>query len=135
MFPPYYNETISQIINNKIRECSNKNNVSKKIKGERIVYTNNMNSKLTSNSKCNLEDCAECIIKAKITDPFVFGSSVRNDKNEYFKKIKDTINNLLSNFDSEQDKYGKISECICNSHCNEEFKTNKKCESNKHKLY
>ena len=66
---------------------------------------------------------------------FVFGSSVRNDKNEYFKKIKDTINNLLSNFDSEQDKYGKISECICNSHCNEEFKTNKKCESNKHQLY
>ena len=51
MFPPYYNETISQIINNKIRECSNKNNVSKKIKGERIVYTNIINSKLTSNSE------------------------------------------------------------------------------------
>ena len=51
IFPPYYNETISQIINNKIRECSNKNNVSKKIKGERIVYTNIINSKLTSNSE------------------------------------------------------------------------------------
>ena len=97
-----------------------------------ILLTQNLH--LIQN-ECNLEDCAECIIKAKITDPFVFGSSVRNDKNEYFKKIKDTINNLLSNFDSEQDKYGKISECICNSHCNEEFKTNKKCESNKHQLY
>ena len=125
MFPPYYNETISQIINNKIRECSNKSNVSKKIKGERIVYTNNMNSKLTSNSKCNLEDCAECIIKAGVTYITKFYSEKTNEKT-----ITTKINNLLSQFESEQDKYGKINECICNSHCRGVIQTNKKCQSN-----
>ena len=85
IFPPYYNETISQKINKKIRECSNENNVNKISEVEQYELSDNTSSGGHSGSQCNLEACAECIIKAKITDPFVFGSSVRNDKNEYFK--------------------------------------------------
>ena len=127
IFPPYYNETISQKINKKIRECSNENNVNKKSKekqNELSVKTRSIDSGHRSVSQCNLEACAECIIKATITNKTKF----------YSKKIdehlKITINNLLSQFESEQDKYGKINECICNSHCHEVFETNKKCQSN-----
>ena len=124
IFPPYYNETISQKINKKIRECSNENNVNKISEVKQYELSVNTSSGGHSGSQCNLEACAECIIKAKIT----------NKKKFYSKKIdehlKTTINNLLSQFESEQDKYGKINECICNSHCHEVFETNKKCQSN-----
>ena len=125
IFPPYYNETISQKINKKIRECSNENNVNKKSKekqNELSVKTRSIDSGLRSGSQCNLEACAECIIKAKITNKKKFYS--------IDEKTITTINNLLSQFESEQDKYGKINECICNSHCHEVFETNKKCQSN-----
>lgn len=128
IFPPYYNETISQKINKKIRECSNENNVNKNSKekqNELSVKTRSIDSGLRSVSQCNLEACAECIIKAKITNKKKFYSE-KKDK----KTITTKINNLLSQFESEQDKYGKINECICNSHCHEVFETNKKCQSN-----
>ena len=125
IFHPYYNETISQKINKKIRECSNENNVNKKSKekqNELSAKTGSIDSGLRSVSQCNLEACAECIIKAKITNKKKFYS--------IDEKTITTINNLLSQFESEQDKYGKINECICNSHCHEVFETNKKCQSN-----
>ena len=111
IFPPYYNETISQKINKKIRECSNEKNVKTKQSINR------------SASQCNLEACAECIIKAKITNITTFYSKDENT-------ITTKINTLLSQFESEQDKYRKINECICNSHCRGVFETNKKCQSN-----
>ena len=126
IFPPYYNETISQKINKKIRECSNENNVNKNSKekqNELSVKTRSIDSGLRSVSQCNLEACAECIIKAKITNITTFYSKDENT-------ITTKINTLLSQFESEQDKYGKINECICNSHCHEVFETNKKCQSN-----
>ena len=130
IFPPYYNETISQKINKKIRECSNENNVNKNSKekqNELSVKTRSIDSGLRSVSQCNLEACAECIIKAKITNKKKFYSKKID---EHLKTITTTINNLLSQFESEQDKYGKINECICNSHCRGVFETNKKCQSN-----
>ena len=130
IFPPYYNETISQKINKKIRECSNENNVNKNSKekqNELSVKTRSIDSGLRSVSQCNLEACAECIIKAKITNKKKFYSKKID---EHLKTITTTINNLLSQFESEQDKYGKINECICNSHCRGVIQTNKKCQSN-----
>ena len=130
IFHPYYNETISQKINKKIRECSNENNVNKKSKekqNELSVNTSAIDSGsgLRPGSQCNLKACAECIIKAKITNKKKFYSKKINEKT-----ITTKINNLLSQFESDQDKYGKINECICNSHCHEVFETNKKCQSN-----
>ena len=128
IFPPYYNETISQKINKKIRECSNENNVNKisEVKQyELSARARSIDSGLRSGSQCNLEACAECIIKAGVTDKTKFYSEKKDEKT-----ITTKINNLLSQFESEQDKYGKINECICNSHCHEVFETNKKCQSN-----
>ena len=125
IFHPYYNETISQKINKKIRECSNENNVNKKSKEKQNERSAKTNSKVRSVSQCNLEVCAECIIKAGVTDKTKFYSEKKDEKT-----ITTKINNLLSQFESEQDKYGKINECICNSHCHEVFETNKKCQSN-----
>ena len=128
IFPPYYNETISQKINKKIRECSNENSVNKNSKekqNELSVKTKSIDSGLRSVSQCNLEACAECIIKAGVTDITKFYSEKINEKT-----ITTKITNLLSQFESEQDKYGKINECICNSHCRGVIQTNKKCQSN-----
>ena len=125
IFPPYYNETISQKINKKIRECSNENNVNKISEVKQHELSVNTSSGGHSGSQCNLEACAECIIKAKITNKKKFYSE-KKDK----KTITTKINNLLSQFESEQNKYGKINECICNSHCRGVIQTNKKCQSN-----
>ena len=125
IFPPYYNETISQKINKKIRECSNENNVNKISEVKQHELSVNTSSGGHSGSQCNLEACAECIIKAKITNKKKFYSE-KKDK----KTITTKINNLLSQFESEQNKYGKINECICNSHCRGVIQTKKKCQSN-----
>ena len=125
IFHPYYNETISQKINKKIRECSNENNVNKKSKEKQNELSAKTSSKVRSVYQCNLEACAECIIKAGVTDKTKFYSEKIDEKT-----ITTKINNLLSQFESKQDKYGKINECICNSHCHEVFETNKKCQSN-----
>ena len=95
IFPPYYNETISQKINKKIRECSNENNVNKNSKekqNELSVKTSSIDSGLRSVSECNLVACAECIIKAKITNKKKFYSKKID---EHLKTITTTINNLL----------------------------------------
>ena len=125
IFHPYYNETISQKINKKIRECSNEKNVNKISEVEQYELSDNTSSGGHSGSQCNLEACAECIIKAGVTHITKFYSEKIDEKT-----ITTKINNLLSQFESEQDKYGKINECICNSHCHEVFETNKKCQSN-----
>ena len=125
IFHPYYNETISQKINKKIRECSNENNVNKISEVKQYELSDNGSSGGHSGSQCNLKACAECIIKAGVTDITKFYSEKIDEKT-----ITTKINNLLSQFESEQDKYGKINECICNSHCHEVFETNKKCQSN-----
>ena len=124
IFPPYYNDTIRQKINKKIRECSNENNVIKLSLGkwnEISVKTRTSDSGPKSPefiSQCNLKACAECIIKANIASKKMFSSGNANKNNE---TIKTTIKNLLSKFESKKDKYKKINECIINSKCRELF--------------
>ena len=124
IFAPYYNDTIRQKINNQIRECSNENNVIKLSLGkwnEISVKTRTSDSGPKSPefiSQCNLKACAECIIKANIASKKMFSSGNANKNNE---KIKTTIKNLLSKFESKKDKYKIINECIINSKCSELF--------------
>ena len=80
MFPPYYNETISQKINKKIRECSNENNVNKISEVKQYELSVHTSRGGHSGSQCNLKACAECIIKAGVTDITKFYSEKINEK-------------------------------------------------------
>ena len=91
IFHPYYNETISQKINKKIRECSNEKNVNKISEVEQYELSDNTSSGGHSGSQCNLEACAECIIKAGVTHITKFYSEKIDEKT-----ITTKINNLLS---------------------------------------
>lgn len=125
IFAPYYNVTIRQKMNNQIRECSNENNVNKKSFGERNnrAGASKPSVVISGYNHCKLNDTAECINKEKIISEAKLISSIGNTNNnkKHLEKIQNTINILLSQFESNSEQYSKIKNCICTSKCYELF--------------
>ena len=115
IFPPYYNDTIRQTINNQIKECSKKNK-----REYTTTRTSDTKQDRNNNSDCSLSSCIQCIINAKIEKDLSTIQSLKlyyNNVTQYFLKIILTINNLLSKFEEEPKEYNTIKQCIIDSGC------------------
>ena len=123
IFPPYYDNTIRQAINNKIRECSNETILIKKRWDKFINKTTSCGNLSPTSVNCNLETCRECIFKAKITNgKHLFKMLHCNIKEKQCDSwVKNTINDLISSTESKLDEYNKIYDCIDHAKCGNDF--------------